>query len=77
MLVVAFNVAVGVMVFQLACDLFSLGIQTFLLRRRPLPPVDNAWLNRVVGDLPMREAPARARVVGSFDHPDQTATTNQ
>lgn len=57
MLVVAFNVAVGVMVFQLACDLFSLGIQTFLLRRRPLPPVDTEWLNRIVADLPDAGSP--------------------
>lgn len=52
LLVVAFNIVVGVMVFQLACDLFSLGIQTWLLRRRPLPPVDTEWLNRVVAELP-------------------------
>ncbi len=52
MLVVAFNVAVGVMVFQLAGDLFSLGIQTWLLRRRPIPPIDTEWLNRVVAELP-------------------------
>lgn len=52
MLVIAFNVAVGVMVFQFACDVFSLGIQTYLLRRRPLPPVDTEWLARVVAELP-------------------------
>jgi membrane protein insertase Oxa1/YidC/SpoIIIJ len=52
LLVVAFNVAVGVMVFQLACDVFSLGIQTWLLRRRPLPPIDTEWLKGVVAELP-------------------------
>jgi membrane protein insertase Oxa1/YidC/SpoIIIJ len=51
-LVVILNVAVGVMVFQLACDLFSLGIQTYWLRRRPLPPVDTEWLDKIVAELP-------------------------
>ncbi len=51
-LVVAFNIAVGVMLFQFACDVFSLGIQTYWLRRRPLPPVDMEWLDQVVAELP-------------------------
>lgn len=52
MLVVAFNVAVGVMLFQLACDAFSLAIQTWWLRRRPLPVVDTEWLNAIVAEMP-------------------------
>ncbi len=57
-LVVAFNIAVGVMLFQLACDVFSLGIQTYWLRRRPLPAVDTEWLDRVVAELPNPPAAA-------------------
>lgn len=51
-LVVAFNIVVGVMLFQFACDVFSLAIQTFWLRRKPLPPVDTQWLAQVVAELP-------------------------
>lgn len=51
-LVVFLNIALGTMVFQLACDVFSLAIQTWWLRRDPLPPVDNEWLQQVVADLP-------------------------
>lgn len=52
LLVIAFNIAVGVMLFQLACDVFSLAIQTYWLRRRPLDPVDTEWLAQVVAELP-------------------------
>lgn len=51
-LVVILNVAVGVMVFQFACDVFSLIIQTWWLRRRPIPPIDTQWLDEFLANLP-------------------------
>lgn len=70
-LVLVLNVAVGTMLFQLACDVFSLAIQTYLLRRKPLPPVDTEWLQNVVAELP---TPGTTTATSSAGNPADGST---
>lgn len=51
-LVLVFDAAVGTMIFLMASDLFNYVIQTIWLSRRPITPVDPAFIARLQESLP-------------------------
>lgn len=54
-LVLAFNAAVGTMIFLMASDFFNYLIQTVWLSRRPITPVDPAFIAKLRDRLPTPE----------------------